>query len=347
MGFTWIVFNAKNGGSTTLTSSVEGARGGFCFTGSEVSLTSSVEGVLATGIAFDSVFESELELEGFLKLRAASSNQVAWSAIGSASLEVTQSNEAGFMPLELPGWIVGLLQLGRNVVAYGLEGIVLLTPYSSPVPTWGQRVLSATVGTAGAYSFAGSLKRHFFLSSNAELWLVEGEPEPVLKNLGFKEHLSVLGTPVLTYDEENERLYLADDLRGFCFDEGLGGGFAGLSGLAAGLAASPSSLVGEAFEVLTQEFDLGHRGLKQLTWVELGLDSSENIEIACDFRYNKAENWRTSSWKPVNFSGAGFLGVSGVEFRLRVRQTSFEPVRLDYFNVRYRNTDKRFLRGPL
>lgn len=345
MGVYFFLNSGPKGGTVELTLSVEGIRGGFNVVDTGTTLSLSVEGVLATGFAADSALEHSLTLGGFLEIRASSVNRVAWSEIGSSSLEVTQSNESGFMPLDIPGWTVGLLRLGSGVIAYGLEGIVLLKPVSKPIPTWGQQVLIQSVGVANAYAFAGSEKRHFFLSSNAELWSLSDDL--TLTNLGFKEHLSVLELPVLTYDEENERLFISDGSRGFTFDEGLGGGFATLSGLAHGLAASPGSLSGEAFEILTQEFDLGQRGVKQLTWVELGLDSTENVEIACDFRYDKSESWRTSAWVPVNPSGAAFLSISGVEFRLRARQTVFDPVRLDYVNVRFRTTDKRFLRGPI
>lgn len=331
-------------GTTTLRVSVEGDLAGFTLVDGSVTVGLSVEGFFVPGFVALGTFESTFELVGEFSFREAPVNWLAWTKVGSAEMTFDQANEAGLAPMEWPGWMLRALQLGDSVIVYGFSGVSVARPVSSPVPTWGFSTLLRETGLASAYSVAGSERRHFFVSGQSDLWMVTAEGP---QRLGFREFLEELSSPVLNYDETYDRLFISDNVRGFIYDQGLGGGYAALSSVSRGLMMSPGELSGVPLAVMTDTLDFGHRGLKQLTWVELGTDTFETLEVACDFRYRVNESWRTSPWVRVNNEGAGFLGVTGVEFRVRVRQLVFEPIRLDYVNVRFRNLDKRFLRGPL
>lgn len=342
-----VTFNSITGTGGTVTEHVNvlGGWGNFTILNSTTTIHTTIEGEFVVGAVFSGAFETTLELGGDFYFKESPINFLAWSKIGSASMEIDQSNEAGLAPMEWSGWMLRALQLGDDVIVYGQHGVTVATPYNSPFPTWGFKTLLKDIGLASPYAVAGNDRKHYFVDGERYLWRITKEEGAV--RLNFKEHLTVLGTIVLNYQEVEDRLFIADGIRGFIYEQGLGGGYSTISDVSQGMFASPASLVNTPLELLTDIIDFGHRGFKHLSWVELGTDSTENLEISCDFRYTKSEDWRTSDWKLVNPEGAAVLGVTGVEFRLRVRQVAYSPIRLDYIACRHKNLDKRFTRGPL
>lgn len=271
-------------------------------------------------------------------------NFVAWSKPGEATTLIDRSNLAGQAPLEHPGWVWQALQLQNNIILYGEDGISVMAPHHEPIVTFGFELLF-NFGIKNHSAVAGNKLVHYFISSKGDLWRlpVRGEPE----NLGFREFLSPLNDPVLMLDEHEERLFIADGATGYVFDQGLGGGYSALTGIVEDLAVSPANIAGVPISIVTDTLDLGHRGMKMVTFVEIGTDTTEDLYISLDYRYNKNESWRSSPWVLTNPSGVARLNIAAVEFRVRVQQNTYDELTIDYINVRHQRADKRYLRGPL
>lgn len=308
-------------------------------------LGSNVESALINAGAI----ELELQLKGRSYSLSDRKNFVAWSKPGDVTTlinlgdAVDRTNSTGAAPMEWPGWALRVLQLEDIIIVYGTRGISAMKPYMEPIPTFGFEVLSE-VGVAGAASVAGTTTVHYFVSRKKDLWrLTKKGPEL----LGFREFLEPLGSSVLLYDENEDRLFITNGITGYTYDEGLGGGYAKITGISDDLVASSSALTSVPMSIMTDTFDLGHRGLKHVTFVEVGTNTTQDMYAALDFRYTRNALWQTSTWTSLNSEGVARLNVTGVEFRLRLKQLIYDDVSIDYVNVRFQKHDRRFLRGPI
>jgi hypothetical protein len=241
------------------------------------------------------------------------------------------------------GMVWAVKKLEELVVIYGSGGITIMNPVEEPVPSFGFKDISA-VGLKSVYSISGTEQVHYFITSANDLWrLTKQGPE----RLGFAEFFAAMTNPMLNYNEAEQRLFISDGTTGYVFADGLGGGYATLTGITKNFVTSPSALTSVPFSLMTDTLDLGHRGIKNLTFVEVGIDTDQAVYVAVDYRYVKTETWRTSEWVLTNPEGVARIEISAVEFRIRIKQTTYDEVRIDYINLRHQRSDKRFLRGPL
>jgi hypothetical protein len=271
-------------------------------------------------------------------------NFVAWSKPGEATTLVDRMNSAGQAPTECPGWVYRALQLEDYIILYGEHGITVMSPEQKPIPTFGFKTLR-NFGIVSNAAVDGNTSMHYFISEKGDLWRLSLKNGP--ENLGFREFLSTLTDPVVMFDEHEDRVHIADGATGYVFDDGLGGGYGALTGVVGDLAISPAAISGVPISIMTDTLDLGHRGMKMVTFVEIGTDTTEDLYVALDYRYSKNEAWRTSSWILTNPVGVARLNITAVEFRVRVKQDTYDELTIDYINVRHQRADKRYLRGPL
>lgn len=96
--------------------------------------------------------------------------------------------------------------------------------------------------------------------------------------------------------------------------------------------------------IVTDVFDMGTRGIKTITAIEVG-SMSEGTEVAVDYKYEKKQAFSTSTYKAVYRNGIVFPMVSGVEFRVRVKATSRADFDVSYLGIRWKINDKRAVRG--
>ena len=323
--------------------SLEGVPLSRTFLATPIEFTLGLEANSLEGLVGSGTIEFTLGLSADVSIKAYQANWVEWSKIGDYSFIRDKTNEAGDRPMEWNGWAWQVKQLEDLVIVYGDNGITVMNPVESPAATWGFKELG-NVGIASPWSLSGNDFVHFFISSLGELWRFDKQG-PV--KLGFQEFLSPLTNPVLLYDEPNNRLFISDGTSGFVYDTGLGGGYAEITGVSPSYYVGSSVLVGIPANLMTDTIDLGHRGIKTITFVEIGTDTTEDLYVSCDFRYTKKEAWRTSDWILTNPEGVAKIDVAAVEFRIRVKQDTFDEIRLDYINVRHQRSDRRFLRGPI
>lgn len=96
--------------------------------------------------------------------------------------------------------------------------------------------------------------------------------------------------------------------------------------------------------IVTDIFDMGSRGIKTITAIEIG-SMSPGLEVAIDYRFRDGEPFSTSTYKSVYRDGIVFPIVSGVEFRVRVKATSTADFNISFLYVRWKISDKRSVRG--
>lgn len=275
------------------------------------------------------------------------SNWVGWSKIGDITFVQDLTNDSGYRPMSWPGIIYNILKLGKYPIVYGNSGITMMVPVADPAPSFGFKDIF-TFGLKNRTAVCGNDKRHFFIDKRGCLWkLTEEGP----KSLGYEEFLSPMTDPVMFYSEVEQLVYISDATAGYVLSEsGLGGGYAGITAVqymsGVKVVASPADLTSPLpLHIVTDTIDLNYRGMKTIEYIHIGTDTDEDLYAAIDYRYDKKDDFTTSAFTKVNKEGVAFTRVAGVDFRVRVKTLTYNQFDIDYINIHYKVTDKRYVRG--
>jgi len=271
-------------------------------------------------------------------------NWVKWSNIGNLDFTIWKDNIAGERPLDWNGWVYGIKKLGNKVIVYGEGGVSMLAPSSN---TFG--LLSIyKIGLKSRQSFDGDDKIQFFVDAIGKLYsigeiamkssLFESSITPV--ELDYSEYLNSMGRIVLSWDALNRLLYICDGVLGYVYspeNKSLGSGPINITGIGVRednlYITAPSTIVNPVFEICTDIYDMGSRKNKTISTVELGIDVTGDLWITLDYRLDKAVAFKTLSWHKVSPNGVTNIPCYGVEFRVRVKKTTFAYFELDYIRV--------------
>jgi hypothetical protein len=280
-------------------------------------------------------------------------NWVGWSKIGEASFELDLTNEAGFRPMAWDGYCLAVKQLGKNVIAYGTNGVTLLYPVSAPSATFGFRDLLRRVGIKSKNALCGDANVHYFIDRLGQLWKVSGEGE--VENLDYSEFLDGLSNPLMHYDYHLNRVLISDADTGYVLtNAGLGGGYANLTGYVRAFGevfiTSPGTPTRSKPYYITSTLDFGQRGTKTLTGIQLSTNTPEKFELAYDSRFSQGQDWRASKWIPFNRWGWASLRIAALEFRVKIRAIDQVAngdldAMIDYMIMSVQFSDNRFKRG--
>jgi hypothetical protein len=265
-----------------------------------------------------------------------------------------ERNEMGFMPMPFQGSVLCVKPLGRTVMAYGEDGVAALPMVSEPFPTFGCVPLLNT-GVADRGAVGGDDREHIMVDQEGEVWRISADLN--VQRAGYKEFTSALldGEPIISLDESEREYYIASGS-----GSGAVGGYVltaqGLGEcveLPTSLARNEDGLVG-LFEdgdigdhliVITDTFDLGNRGMKCITGIEVGVETGQDTDVAVYYRNSKADAFSLRSGVILNREGWAIVSITGVEFRVVVDIDSYISAELDYITVRWRQLDKRGIRG--
>lgn len=294
------------------------------------------------------------------------SNAVAWSSIGHVSCQptevitdlgnlTTRENLAGAAPMPFEGSVWMVKPLGGVVMVYGDHGIAALRPRSGPQYGEGavELIPLATWGIAARQAVAGGDRFHVLVSADGTVWRasLDQRGEPQLERLGYQEFFSswLTDTIVLSWDSHDQDVYLSNGTECYLLSPwGLGA----CHQIPYGCLFHDTLLVGvcddtaeDDFQLTTDIIDMGSRGLKTLYAIEVGTDTPDTVEVAVDWRRNKAGVWSRTGWVKTNQEGHATIVISGAEFRILVRAESYTGLDVDYVNLRYKDTDQRFKRG--
>jgi len=314
----------------------------------ELSISVSISGEFPISATIvNSTMTIEVSLSGWAVANSNKKNWVAWSKIGNVSMELDLTNDAGRRPMSWTGYVYQVRQLDKNVVIYGSTGITLAFPVSAPAPTFGFKDLSK-VGIKNKTAVGGDQFTHFFIDTLGCLYKLTSEG---LNKLGYEEFLLPLTNPVLTWDADEDKLHISDEVAGYIFNEGtLTGGYANLTGLYRIkenlTGVSPETLEADPVEVVIDTLDLKRRGLKSIESIQFDAISNIPLQAAIDYRYKKKEEFKTTPWTSLNDEGVAHIRTAGVEFRIRLKGLIYGTFDLSYMSVQFKFIDQRFTRDP-
>jgi hypothetical protein len=106
----------------------------------------------------------------------------------------------------------------------------------------------------------------------------------------------------------------------------------------------------DRFEIETEVFDIDLRGIKTITFINLGvtIDSGKTVEVKVFSRYSKSGGFFDNGWKTVNNEGSVYSGASGVDFKIGIRTGSssdYQSLKLSSMSISWKLSDKRNIRG--
>jgi len=290
--------------------------------GATGSMTVSASAIVIT-IGFSDI---DIVLENLRK------NFVQWSDIGHLDFTIGRDNVAGERPLDWAGWIYKTKKLNDKVVAYGENGVSILTPSDR---FYGLKTVHR-LGLLSQHAMTGTDDAHYFIDKIGQLWQFKES----LELLDYSEFLSLMTNPVMSYDTENNLVYICDGTYGYIYspkDKSLGKGPANVTGIGVKdgtiYIASPGAVATPAFEVCTDIYDMGTRKFKTVRSIEVGTDLVNLMEATIDYRVSNKVAFSTLDWTPVTLEGVAHIYCYGLEFRFRLRVQTYEYFELDYLKI--------------
>lgn len=239
------------------------------------------------------------------------------------------------------GTIYKILPMGNGLVVYGDSGVAYADVQG---PNVAYRILT-DVGVSARCTAAGTNRAHAFLSSDGTLYTIG--PDLSITEQGYTEFLSTIASssPILSYDDDEKEWWICNNTAGYVFSaNGLSKSTLRPSSVYTGGYAVVAGSGQTAVSIKTDAFDMGNRGIKMVQAVEVGAADMTDISVVVDFKIS-GDTYKTRTAK-CNSQGIAFIGVCGTDFRVGVTGTRGTNGRIDYLNVRWKQSDKRFLRGP-
>ncbi len=275
------------------------------------------------------------------------SSFVGWGKIGSFSMLPDESNIAGYKPMDFTGSIRRMLPLGKAIITYGEGGIAALIPGDT---TFGSKKL-ASFGIMSRDAIYGDEDRHIFIDENG--WLNQLTADLKLTRLGYQEFFQPMSAeyPIIVNDSSERRYYIGDGTDTFVLTPaGLGKGCQMMTSGAFIEGVFVANIVRDdtpnlTYQITTDTFDVNYRAQKTIEAIDVGSDQSDDCYVSIDYRFKKTESWTTTREVRCNDEGVAHLPCAGIEFRFNLRFVDYIDVNLDYLNIKYKATDRRFTRG--
>ena len=271
---------------------------------------------------------------------------IVWSKIGQADFTPDQRNEAGYRRDPFGGEVYHVRRLGNSVIVYSSKGITKMIPTSDPATFGFEEIHDKGIINRGAVG--GNLKQHCCVDSDG---FVQKLNEEGLKNLGYQEYMDNLGEDIIVnYNASRGDFHISDGTTGYLLSP-------------KGMSESPDTPSAVWFDrrlyglpastsahiplVASDIIDFGYRGQKTIFSLEAGYSEADDAEVAIDWRTTPGTAFQRTEFVPLNNEGIASLIISGIEFRVCIRFSSFAPYvsTLDYIKARWKMTDLRGLRG--
>ena len=277
-----------------------------------------------------------------------------WSKIGSMDFTPGQDNEAGYRRCPYGGTVLNVRRIGDYVIGYSSKGVTLLSPVSSPIPTFGFDGLS-NIGLINQGAINGDLSRHVYVGEDYVLREVALHGE-LTKNftvaeLGYREYMEeLMGEDIIvSYEPSNKDFYIGNSQKTYLLSP------YGLTEVkqhpsAVWRSNNESCMIPDTEDsakhyFCTEIFDMGYKGLKTVFGIETDAMPIVDGEAGIDWAHDLI-TWDMEHYKPINNMGVASPIVSGNLFRFRLRFGAiYEGSRIGYIKVRYKMTDLRGLRG--
>lgn len=288
------------------------------------------------------------DLNGQLILGAANgSNHVTWSKIGEVSFVLDRMNTAGWIPMEWAGTVWDVRRLGAGVLVSGSGGVTILTPVVEPTATFAMRTL-LSFGIAGRYAIGGDDNICLVVSETGRLWTIDNELR--VQEIGFEDYISELSIDniVVTYDQLAGDFFISDGT--ICYILSRAGMSTsnicptGVWHYGGALVSALKIASGTGIEITTNPQDFHLRALKTVQVVEIDALGS-GYSLTMTSRMSPGGSQYALADLPINTQNVCTNKLAGIEFQFAVKNSNRADKVVNGIVVRYKTTDKRFLRG--
>lgn len=284
-------------------------------------------------------------------------NWIAWSGIGKVYLDdllskEDRTNTAGFMPMNFRGDVYRVKKLGDKIMVYGSTGISAIKPGSvRPYKTMAQfgREDIFNFGIAGKGCVGGDDKIHIFLDNYGYLHAFDqaGKHTKLGYNLFMNNFVDDI---VITHDSLHNDFYISDGST--CYMLRAGAGMSQLYQCPSGIVRQGSVLYGVSYDnsdtsayITTNGFDMLTRSIKTMQTVEASMTGTV-LQGAVDYKFLPNDTWTRGMVKNMSRHGTFMPMISGVDFRIHIKASTYADFSVDTLIARYKLSDKRTIRGP-
>lgn len=274
----------------------------------------------------------------------ATENVFKWGRIGYASFIIDQSNVAGERPMPWSGEIYKILPLGVGLVIYGSNGIGLVR-FKDTVPGL---VKVLRYGIVSREAVGGDETLHTFIDTAGNLRQITEDFQ--VSGPLYQEFFSpMIGNEmVVSYNAQDGDFYICDGVSGYIKTaEGLGE----TNQLTSTIAILAGELIGVATlgtttaNVETDSMDFGVRSRKTIDITEVGYSGAGDVQVSIGYRVASSESFQYTEWVDVNAEGIVTLPIAGIEFKIRVKCSSYIGFKIHYITLRVKFDDNRANRG--
>jgi hypothetical protein len=272
------------------------------------------------------------------------SNFLMWGGIGSANFVVDQSNVKGYRPMPWTGEVYKIMALGDNIVVYGASGIAICKFNNTVLGI----VKLLKYGIASRDAAGGDDETQVFIDTEGNLRKIT--PESISEPM-YKEFFStMLGREiVVTHNSLQNEFYITDGVRSFVLTkQGLGETFQAPTTLdinAGILVGVYTDLTDTTASIVTDSLDFGTSASKTIDIVEVGCNTTLDVEVAISYKLNHKSTFQTTPWRTTNPNGIVVVPINGVEFKIHIRCSSYSNLKINFITLRVKFDDKRFIRG--
>lgn len=304
---------------------------------------------------------------------------VRWSEIGAFNFlgktADARKNTAGYLyaPSDDSEVLLNCMQLDNTVIVYGTFSVFTLFPVSTPVPAFGIRPLLNT-GINFPLAVGGSKKKHLMVDRLGFLWLITSEK---VTKLGYQEFFAPMVSNAsnlaynagemhnlisVVYNPTEDEFYISDGTTSYLYNDA---GLTLISKSISGIVDLMETRITSNVDILLNNqfgffrntadaqvyytsvpFDLGVRSIKVIESVDINMTGGiTDAEVMIKWRNDTKGSFRDTVWKRVSPEGQVSSMIAGVELQICVRIPSHEEVELRDITVRWKLTDKRFIRG--
>jgi len=295
-----------------------------------------------------------------------SSRSILWSVIGTFELDPEVNIGAGYMT-SIGSWPVRqnvhaykLMQLGNRLACYTDAGIVLLSPYSVNSVFAYEHKRHGGVGVLSGNHVAGDNTVHGFIDTHGEFWILTGDAN--LTRRGYREFIRAMvdftstsdTRTIVSYIPHEQTFYISNGNE--CLVINRYGAYKTHQAVASSVQVQNGAISGTFITGTDTEarltcdtLDFGSRGVKSIEALlaDASHPSSTTMTLSTDWRMAKSAAFGSQRWIASGPIGRAVIRTAALEFRPRVRFSSFVDAELMGILANVKYSDQRFKRGTV
>lgn len=262
-------------------------------------------------------------------------------------LDFMQRNAWDVMPLQCQGTVKKVHSLGPHIFVGATDGIEVLTQHAGASGHLGS-TLHMPFGIAGRSAAGGSENRMVFVDEDGCLWHLDANLK--LDRLDYTEFFNpMLGTDiVVSYNEQEQDFYISNSADAYCLHRD--GGLSQIPQKITSFAFTQGGPIGfftdevdSSFLAVSDWFDCGFPGLKQIQSIQVIGALDETLKVAVDYRYDRDGSSTRTPFTATNRQGVAHKLQAGNEFRLVLKKVdSYTSVKIEAVNILWKPIDARY-----